>query len=518
MLALAAETTRVVDAYGRTVVPGMVDTHTHHNMAGENFLFKLNVGATDSIDEICRAVSEWITSKELSAGDWVTGGGWGATLLNELMKPESLAKLDAAAPRNPVLLRDDSHHQKWANSKALERAGITADTPDPEGGTIHRDKAGAATGVLLESAGGEVDKIRIADSPLSGSEYAARCSKIAIEMLHAVGITAFQDASSTKEVLEGLKQLDDAGELQAWVVTSMPAHDAFFGFELVGEPLMALGEQYRTEHHRPDYTKIWLDGVPMNQSTALLDPYLPSEEFGCDHRGQTNMTFDEFEHWLRYIGAQGLGVKVHATGDGAVRMVLDSVEKVRADGIDVKVQAAHVTFIDPQDVPRFAELNVVAEISPALWNPGILTEAIRAVVPSSLVDQNMYPNRDLVDSGAHVAIGTDWPVPPTPDPWGPIYSLVTRKDPTGSFSGQLNIAQALTVSEALHLYTSASAHAAGLGDVAGRIAPGMSTDFVVLNKDPFEIDVEELKNVHPLETWFAGNRVYSREESHLPTS
>jgi predicted amidohydrolase YtcJ len=230
-----------------------------------------------------------------------------------------------------------------------------------------------------------------------------RASRRAIEILHAHGVTAFQDAGVSTDILGALKSLDDAGELDAWVVSSLLVNDPIFGFDPVGAPLLELAGRYRTEHHRPDFVKIFLDGVPPTRTAAFLEPYRPDAVHGHDFHGATTMSGEELTDWLRTTATAGFSAKVHCTGDASVRLLLDAVEKVRAEGhTAVRFQVAHGQFVHPDDLARFAALDVAADISPFLWVPGVIPEAIAGVLPPERAAR-MQPNRALLDSGALLA-------------------------------------------------------------------------------------------------------------------
>src|SRR6185312_14342202 len=216
----------------------------------------------------------------------------------------------------------------------------------------------------------------------------------------------------------------------------------------------------------------------------------------------------ELEEWLMSTAARGISAKIHCTGDASVRLVLDTVEKVRAAGhTEPKYHIAHGQFVHPDDIGRFAQLDVTADISPSLWFPGVISEAIAAVLPAELASQ-MEPNRSLLDAGARIAGGSDWPVSVSPNAWEGIYGLVTRQDPTGQFPGTLWKEQAITLAEAIRIYTTASAEAMGLDDVTGSLVPGKSADFIVLTNNPYDVPVDEVRYISARQTWFAGRKVY----------
>ena len=506
--ALAPTAADVVDLQGGYVMPGLLDVHNHHMIAGQMDLFELDAPPTLDLDGLLAAVESYASG--LSPEEWLVGGSWGSGLMNELNSAEALARLDAATGGRPALLKDDSKHNRWANSKALELAGIGEDTPDPEGGQILRDASGRATGVLIEAGGVLVEQALARLRPTS-TEDLGRAAARGIEILHSYGITGFQDAAASLQLMRALKKLDDDGGLQAWVVTSMQANDFIFGTEPLGEGIIAHRDETRSAHHRPDFIKIFLDGVPPAGTAAFLEPYLPAAGFPECHCGGTTMDPAELEGWLLRTAERGISAKIHCTGDASVRLVLDTVQKVRAAGhTQVKYHIAHGQFVHPEDIGRFAELDVTADISPSLWFPGVISEAIATVLPAERAAK-MHPNRALLDAGARVAGGSDWPVSVSPNAWEGIYGLVTRQDPTGQFPGTLWSEQAITLAEAIRVYTTACAEAMGIDDVTGTLAPGKSADFIVLSENPHEIDIDRVRHITARQTWFAGEKVFDAE-------
>jgi hypothetical protein len=507
--------TTVVDFGGAFVMPGLVDVHNHHAQAGMADLFQLSVDAAADLPQVLAAVAE--RARTLGRDEWVIGGSWGSHLIGELSRESARRVLDEAAGGRPVMLSDDSHHNKWANSRALQLAGITAATSDPDGGVIVRDAdTGEPTGLLLESAGVALAEA-VRESAAPTAEQHRLASRRAVQILHSYGVTAFQDAGASRDIMRALHDLDVDGELKAWVVSSMLVNDPIFGLAPVGAELLAEGERYRSTHHRPDFVKIFLDGVPPTRTAAFLDPYLPDHAHGAHHHGELTMSLDELTGWLRTVAGAGLSAKIHCTGDASVRAALDAVAKVRADGNrDSRFQIAHGQFVHPQDLPRFAELGVCADISPFLWFPGVIPEAIAAVRPPEPAGR-MQPNRALIDSGALVAGGSDWPVSASPNAWEGIQGLVTRQDPSGNHPGALWPEQAISLAEAVAVFTANGAAAMGLGAVTGSLTPGKSADFIVTDRNPFEVPVTEIVQTTVLETWFAGERVHRRAETPWPS-
>ena len=379
-----------------------------------------------------------------------------------------------------------------------------------------RDQSGRATGVLIEAGGILVEQTLARLQPMSTKDL-ARAAERGIEILHSYGVTGFQDAAASLQLMRALKELDVAGNLHAWVVTSMQANDFIFGTTPLGEGIIAHRAELRSEHHRPDFIKIFLDGVPPAGTAAFIEPYLSGVGFPECHCGGTTMAPAELERWLMSTAERGISAKIHCTGDASVRLVLDTVAKVRAAGhLEPKYHIAHGQFIHEQDIPRFAELDVTADISPSLWFPGVIAEAIATVLPAERASK-MQPNRSLLDTGARVAGGSDWPVSVSPNAWEGIYGLVTRKDPTGQFPGTLWPEQAITLPEAIRIYTTSCAEAMGVDDVTGSLAPGKSADFIVLSDNPYEIDIEDVPHITTRQTWFAGRKVFDATRSEPAT-
>lgn len=507
--AIADADTELVDLGGATVIPGLVDVHNHHLMAGEADLYQLAFSPTATFDEVVDAVRSYAADLEPDA--WVIGEAFGSVLIENFSHVSARQRLDEAAGGRPVALTDDSHHNRFANTRALELAGITADTPDPDQGHIVRDpETGEPTGLLLESA--TIALTEAVDAGLQRTPQRYRdASQRALEILHSFGITAFQDAAATVEIMGALRDLDEAGDLHAWVSSCMLSSGFLFANTPFGDELVERGEEFRTAHHRPDFVKVALDGVPPTYTGAFLTPYLETPEHGHEHCGVTTMEPAELESWLLRTAARGLGAKIHCTGDASVRVALDAIEAVRAAGYsELKYHIAHGQFVHPDDRPRFASLSVAADISPYLWFPGVIPDAIATVRPAEQARQ-LQPNRDLLDLGVLVAGGSDWPVSVSPNPWEGIQGLVTRADPLGRAPGTLWIEQAVTLEEALEIFTINGAKAMGLDDVTGSLAVGKSADFAVLNQDPFAVPSERIVETHAVETWFAGRKVFTRD-------
>jgi predicted amidohydrolase YtcJ len=501
----AAPIARVVELPGRMVMPGLLDVHNHFVWAGRAELYELFVPPVFTLDQVLAAVHDAASGK--SAGDWVVGGIWGSGLIAELTG-EARQRLDEAAGGRPVMLRDDSHHNRFVSSAALRLAGIGQNTPNPVNGEIVRDPvSGEATGLLLESASSLVEQA-VARSLEATPHLDVEAAAHAVRRLNACGVIGVQEALTTRAVLRAVKALEDCGQLTAWVVGSLPVTDAPLAPGEAGEELLALRDSYRSRHFRPDAGKIFLDGVPTSRTAAMLEPYLPDAVHGCCFRGGATLTVPQLARVLSDCEKRGISVKIHCAGDAAVRIALDAVDVLRSfNGPGLAHHIAHASFVDPAEVPRFAELNVVADLSPTLWFPGVIVDAIRSTLPKERVDR-FWPIRDLQESGALIAAGSDWPVVPDPSPWPGIQGMVTRRDPSGRFDGALWPEQALALADVLRAYTINPARAMGLADVTGSLEVGKSADLVVLDRPLFDVPAEQLAATRVLSTWFEGRVVY----------
>jgi predicted amidohydrolase YtcJ len=362
---------------------------------------------------------------------------------------------------------------------------------------------------MIETAAGIVERT-IADSGYYTEEMDRAAMARSIATLNSFGVTAFLDAAAMQPILAALKGLDDRGELTAWSVSAMPAVEPSFMFGIAGDELIALREQYRGAHARPDFVKVFLDGVPGARTAAFHEPYLPDPVLGCCFRGSTIVTVPDLIRWVGKCETLGLGVKIHCAGDAAVSQALDAIDVVRSFNGPTKLvhHIAHASYIAPSDIPRFAELGVAADLSPFLWYPTSFLEGHKLAMGEERA-QRFWPNRELLASGALLAGGSDWPVMPNPDPWNGMEGLVTRKNPSGEFPGaSLWPEQALDVATALEIFTINSARAIGLADTVGSIEIGKSADLIVLDRNVLEVPADEIANTKVLTTWFEGRVVH----------
>lgn len=506
---LAGETTHQVDLGGHFVMPGISDGHIHLGLGGKLVAFELSLDPTDSLDTILEKVGRW--AADLDEGEWIVGGTVGSTVLDQAFYDvASLARLDAASGGHPVLLRDDTMHNRWVNTAAMTIMHIDEGTPDPEGGRFVKDKQGQLTGIFQELASTIAEEHH--DMSIADPEtYQLEAVRAALKLLSSYGVTSLQESASMKNMFHALSKLEDEGKLDAWVVTSTPAR-TFIEPGETGDGLYDYAANYRRKHLFPDFVKFVLDGVPMTRTSAMLEPYI------CHHHGEDSK-FCGVALWdltdlvmqLHRIVERGLGAKLHATGDAAVRLALDAIQEIRDEGYTrARFQIAHTEFISPRDLPRFSELNVAADASPHIWYPGVVQAGNATQIPAKTVECS-WPNKTLLESGAVVAAGSDWPCSlPDPSPWIGLESIVTRKNPLNPSDDTLNYPEALSLEQAIYSFTAGPAQAMGLGDVTGTLEVGKSADFIVLDRDLFKINVDQIHSTVVQSTWFEGREVFTR--------
>ncbi len=493
----------VVDLGGRTVFPGLYDMHVHPVLQAKGDEGRCRIPQDAGPQRLLELVEACV--KAAKPGEWVSGGQWQSSLMAGT--PITAATLDAVSPNNPVMLFDVSGHSVWANSRALALTGIDRATPNPEGGIIERDSAGNPTGVLRETAG-RLITIKVPPQPLAETE---RQLAGHLGMLAGFGVVGYVEAMAYRDDLEVYAALADKGVLKQRV-------QACIAYSESGKPnpeferTLAMRKQFARSTFNADCVKVFADGVPTESHTgAMLADY---------QAGQPNapakglLLFDpadmarDVTHWDKL----GVTVLFHAAGDRAVRAALDAIAAGRrANGMGGPIhQVGHSTFVDPADTRRFKALNAAVEYSPYLWDPQPINDDITAAVGSPRIDR-VWPIREGFEAGALVIAGSDWAVVPVPNPWIGIETAVTRRNPGGG-SRSYGLKEAITLPQAITMFSINAARRMGNSDKAGSLEPGKFADFLVLDRDPFAIPVTQIHKTQVLETWIGGERVFIRQK------
>lgn len=489
---------RVVDVAGGLLSPGFTDAHVHAVQGGlERIRCDLS-GTTERAAAYVDAVGAYAAAHPDL--EWILGGGWAMSAFPG--GTPTAAALDAVVPDRPVFLPNRDHHGAWVNSLALRLAGITRDTPDPADGRIERDAAGEPTGTLHEGAMGLVAHL----VPRTSEEELYRGLLAGQEYLHSLGVTAWQDA-----IVGAYAGMDDngptyaaaarAGDLTASVVGAL-WWDRGRGPEQIPE-LVERRDVLSVGRFAATSVKIMQDGVAENGTAAMLESYLDR----CGHHtGNHGISFVEptgLREAVAELDRLGFQVHVHGLGDRAVREALDALAD--ADPAH-RHHIAHLQFVHPDDVPRFAAHGVAANIQ-ALW-ACLDDQMIELTLPFLSPEQaaRQYPFGSLHRAGARLVAGSDWPVS-TPDPWQALHVAVHRTA-HGDDAEPLLPAEALDLETALGAYTAGSAWVCGRDD-AGRIEPGAVADLVMLDRDPFTGD-EPIGATRVVSTWVAGEPVWGQ--------
>lgn len=493
--------TRVMDLHGATVVPGLHDMHVHPMGAGLLHL-QCTFPQGSPPQKILETVAACTHGRP--KGEWIQGGQWDAASFGGQAVHRAL--LDQVAPDNPVALIDISVHAVWVNSAALQRAGITAATPDPPGGIIERDASGEPTGVLRESARALIQSV----IPPPTAEQSAAALQWAVEEMLSHGITAFTDAGVDESGLAAYATLADRGVLKQRVRGCMSWRPGGFSLQANTAATIEHRNRYARERFKPDCVKIVLDGVPTEGHTAaMVEPYADAANAG-DARARGLLMVPPQVLKAAVIGydRQGLTVKFHAAGDAAVREGLDAIEAARkANGFSGLLHdVGHNSFVQEADIVRARALGATFEMSPYIWYPNpIIPDIRKAVGPERML--RWIPLREALDSGALVVPGSDWAVVPSVNPWLAIETLVTRQQPGGGGEA-LGERERISLEQALDLFTVNAARQMGNAGRTGRIEAGMLADLAVLDRNPFRIPVTDVHNVQVRATLIDGEIVY----------
>ena len=487
--------TQVIDGGGDRIIPGMIDSHLH--LIGGGFqLSRINLRDVTGPSAFVEAVDQRV--RRLRPGEWLLGGRWSTDSWVGPVMP-SKEWIDPVTPENPVLLDRMDGHGALANSVALRIAGIDAKgPPDPPGGRIERDsETGEPTGILKESAINLVS--RHVPPPTAEQEIEALWA--AMNRLNGYGITTVHTMSAWNE-LATLDAARAAGRLHLRIRQYVSEDD-----------WMQYLDRAR-QHKNDDWVRVcgfkqFMDGSLGSRTAYMAAPFADNPADKPDWRGllgEVMATEGSLQRMCNAADSAGLSPAIHAIGDQANHMVLDIYEQTqRTNGPSAgrRMRVEHAQHLLPGDIPRFASLGVVASMQP-LHKADDARYAEKAIGPERC--QTSYAFRSLLDSGAHVAFGSDWPVV-SPSPFLGMHSAVTGKTLDGkTFMPE----QSITVEEALRAYTSGGAYASGDEDRLGQIKPGFLADFVTLATDVLSVAPDEFRRITAKETYLNGRRVWQR--------
>ena len=491
------EETQVIDLDGRLAIPGFIEGHGHFLGIGDAKL-QLDLRGTGSWADIVVMVED--AAARARPGELIRGRGWHQDKWDPPPSPgvEGLPlhdALSAVSPANPVLLRHASGHATLANAKAIELAGITADTPDPPGGEIVRDAAGHAIGAFRETAAGLLSAARRDATPGDPRRQA----ELAVRELLENGITSFQDAGASFATVDLYKSMVEDGSLGVRLWVMLRASNPQLAEHMADYRIIGMGDDRLTVRA----IKHQIDGALGSHGAWLLEPYddLP------DSRGLNTTPLETIEETARLAIEHRFQLCVHAIGDRANRETLDLFERAfRAtpEPEDVRWRIEHAQHLHPDDIPRFAALGVIASMQ------GAHATSDGSWVPDRLGDRRSeagaYVWRRLLDAGAVVSNGTDAPVEHV-SPVASYYATVSRKLDDGSV---FYPDQRLSRLDALRTYTINAAYAAFEEDLKGSLTPGKLADITVLSKNILTVPEEEIPSTEVVYTIVGGRVMYQR--------
>jgi predicted amidohydrolase YtcJ len=511
---LTGPATEVVDLAGRLLVPGFQDAHVHPVWGGLD-LMRCNLAEDVTAEAYLSRIDEYARADP--DAEWVLGGGWAMAAFPG--GTPTAAELDPVVPDRPVFLANRDGHGAWVNSVALRLAGIDRHTPDPPDGRIERDAAGEPTGTLHEGAMSLVNRLL----PQTSAADMRRALLLGQAYLHSMGVTAWQDAivgayGDAGDPAPAYLEAARDGSLTGRVVGAL-WWDRGAGLEQL-DLLRERREAFSHGRFRPTTVKIMQDGVAENFTAAMLEPYCDGHGHPADNSGISFVEPGLLREAVTALDADGFQVHFHAIGDRAVRECLDAVQAARtAHGTnDLRHHIAHLQVVHPEDVPRFRELGVAANLQ-MLWAT-LEPQMVELTLPFLGEPRAswQYPFGDLYRSGAVLVAGSDWSVS-TPDPWAAIHVGVNRTAPPGlpepgapvEGYGPFLPEQALDLGTALTAYTAGSAWVNHLDDT-GAIRPGALADLVVLDRDPYAAPADEIGLTRVVRTYVGGRLVHDASD------
>lgn len=488
--------TRVVDLQGKMVLPGLQDIHIHP-IGGGVEAGRVNLNVETTLAGYKTRIHDYAV--EHPDEPWVLGGGWLMSVFGPGAKA-SKAILDELVPDRPVFLSSADGHSAWANSRALEIAGIDKDTPNPPDGIIDKDpQTGEPVGSLQEGATNLVGQHvpdYSTDELLDGLRYA-------VNMLNGYGITGMQVAYSQFSEDEIYRQLDELGELTLHTVTAL-WWERDRGLEQIDE-LIKRRDTFTRGEVRATTVKIMQDGVMENYTAVMLEPY----KVDGSPSGIPMVEPEFLKDVVTALDDKNFQVHFHAIGNGAVRQSLDAVESARRHNGNRgnRHHISHLQLIHPDDIPRFRTLDVVANFQP-LW--AFADEYITELTLPFISEETarwMYPIDSVYKTGGMIAFGSDWSVS-TANPWEQIETAIRRIGPNGESSEAYLPEERIELPEALAAFTINAAFVNRLEKETGSLEPGKLADLVVIDRNLFAIDPAEISETRALLTVFRGKPVH----------
>ena len=489
----AGPRTKVLDAKGATVLPGLIDAHAHLLGLG-NSLRNVQLAGSRTYDEVIAKVVE--RAKTMKPGEWIEGRGWDQNLWPDKKFPTHEA-LSRALPDNPVILSRIDGHAVLANAAAMRAAKVSASTKDPSGGRIERFADGSPSGVFVDNAESLIERA-VPDASTAQTRDAILA---AVADANKWGLTGIDDPGESKSTIDIFESLAREGKFNLRNYVLVAGDSADVTHYLAVGPRSAMYDG----HIWVRSIKLYADGALGSRGAALLAPY-------ADDPGNTGLLVTSPANLQRVATAalrRGFQVGTHAIGDRGNRVALDAYEAAlkAVPTADHRFRIEHAQVLSPQDIPRFAKLGVIPSMQSSHQTSDMRWAETR-VGPERI--KGAYAWRSLLNTGVIIANGTDFPVEEV-NPLITFHSAVSRQDSTGWPAGGWYPDQVMTREEALKSMTIWAAYAGFQEKVMGSISPGKYADFVILDRDIMTIPASEIIGAHVLSTWIGGKPVYQRK-------
>jgi len=498
--------TQNINLQGRMVLPGFIDTHQHWETVGDK---EQSCSLSDPHNKVTME-STWKKIREcVSAGNdfngWFVGIGYSESIFPNGANKEFL---DVIFPDRPAFIESDNGHDGLVNSKGLELLGITKDTESPAGGEFAKDENGKLTGRLIEEPAKQYVSSRI---PFPPNDVDSRVNgyKIAMDKANENGITGFIESMVHERELSDLEAFLNQYEptVRGRIAIQAVGYDGP-GSELYGKDILEMTKKYDLKDW-PIMVKIFADGTIEGNTAALLDPY---KHEPLKEHDKLTLPDELYKKVLKDLDENDLQFKVHANGDRAVRVTLDAIEEIVDErGFNEnRHHIAHNSIVDPVDLSRFRDIGVAAEWSPALVSSTQYIESQIPILGELRWFEKSYPLGSIANKGGIVAVGTDWPLTHG-NVFYNIQAAVTQQDPTfPDYDMVLNEKHRMTLPSVIQMYTINGAYVMHLEEIAGSIKEGKSADFVVIDRDIFDVPLNEIKDIKIRQTFFKGNQVYNQ--------
>ncbi|MCC6755570.1 MAG: amidohydrolase [Solirubrobacterales bacterium] len=500
--------TKVMNLKGATAMPGMVDGHAHPLLGGD-VIDDCDLGNIEAtIPELLAVMTECDQADPAKDNsDWLKVSNWNPVGVLPQGTVVTRQDLDTAFPNRPIYIQGSDFHNSWVNSRALEIAGITSETPNPPNGEFVRDELGNPTGLLKDGA----QRIVRASIPPKPFDEAVADGLRGIKAMNATGITTTAESVAEPDSFKVWKELNRTGKLSIRM-NSFPAIGSEETADQAWKDYRDLQREFEGGRLRLPGIKLVLDGVieyPA-QTAALLKPYL-MEDGGQwvpgNNRGELYHSNAQTNALVKLFDQKKRLIHMHAIGDRATRQGLNAAAVARKANHSAKrlnISIGHLQLVDPADYPRFRKLGVIANMQLQWAISNFWTEeALRPYIGEQRY-KRMYPAHSLVAAGAPFSMGSDWPVDPL-NPWREIMTARTR---SSSYGGPLNPSQGISLKRALKAHTMGAAVQLGLGKKIGSLEPGKFADIVVVDRNPLKAKVSSIENTKVLRTMVQGETVY----------